>query len=146
MNARFAGKLPQGGKDGFVFGAPPGGGSPGPKPGSGRGAPGGTGIPAGSGLLPAGQALPVSPTHRSPLLSLRLPGSFLLRFDTRAFLALLFHEPPRNASALFPFLDFRKTFRRRLRRRSPGRRKSQNGKQKREKEQREIHSPTHRSP
>src|ERR1035441_3008477 len=110
MNARFAGKLPQGGKDGFVFGAPPGGGSPGPKPGSGRGAPGGTGIPAGSGLLPAGQALPVSPTHRSPLLLLRLPGSFLLRFDTRAFLALLFNEPPRSASALFPSLDSRRKF------------------------------------
>jgi len=28
------------------------------------------------------------------MLLLRLPGSFLLRFDTRAFLGLLFQEPP----------------------------------------------------
>jgi hypothetical protein len=79
-------------------------------------------------------------------LFLRLPGSFLLRFDTRTFLALLFHEPPRSASALFPPIQFRK--------KPPGgfaagpirHTMSQYGKGKREKEQREIHSPTHRSP
>jgi hypothetical protein len=30
------------------------------------------------------------------MLSLRLPGSFLLRLAERTFLPLLFHEPPRN--------------------------------------------------
>jgi hypothetical protein len=42
-------------------------------------------------------------------LLLRLPGSFLSRFDTRAFLGLLFQEPPRSASASFPSFEFRKT-------------------------------------
>ena len=34
-------------------------------------------------------------TGRRPTLLLRLPGSFLLRFAARQFLALLFQEPPR---------------------------------------------------
>jgi len=81
------------------------------------GTPGGTVIPSGSRLLPVWQALPASPAHRSPILSLRLPGSFLLRFDTRAFLGSLFQEPPRSASALFPSFESRKKNHRRLRRR-----------------------------
>jgi hypothetical protein len=36
------------------------------------------------------------------MLLLRFSGSFLLRFDARAFLGLLFQEPPRSVSALFP--------------------------------------------
>ena len=81
------------------------------------GTPGGTVIPSGSRLLAVWQALPASPAHRSPILLLRLPGSFLLRFDTRAFLGLLFQDPPRSASALFPSFESRKKNRRRLRRR-----------------------------
>ena len=34
-------------------------------------------------------------TRRNPRLSLRLPGSFLLRFADRQLTALLFHPPPR---------------------------------------------------
>jgi hypothetical protein len=34
--------------------------------------------------------------RRNPLLSLRLSGSFLLRFAARNLLGLLFHEPPRS--------------------------------------------------
>lgn len=52
--------------------------------------------------VPVCQALPASPTHRSPMLLFRLSGSFLLRFDARTFVGLLFHEPPRSVSALFP--------------------------------------------
>src|ERR1022692_1742597 len=81
------------------------------------GTPGGTVIPSGSRLLPVWQALPASPAHRSPILLLRLPGSSLLRFDTRAFLGSLFQEPPRSASALFPSFESRKKNHRRLRRR-----------------------------
>ena len=33
---------------------------------------------------------------RKPLLLFRLSGLLLLRFDTRVFVALLFHEPPRK--------------------------------------------------
>jgi hypothetical protein len=42
-----------------------------------------------------------SPTHRTPILLLRLIGSFLLRFDTRTFCGLLFQEPPRSDSVSF---------------------------------------------
>jgi hypothetical protein len=42
------------------------------------------------------KTMPASPTHRTPILLFRFSGSFLLRFDTRAFLELLFHEPPRS--------------------------------------------------
>ena len=31
------------------------------------------------------------------MLLFQLSGSFLLRFDVRTLLSLLFHEPPRNA-------------------------------------------------
>ncbi|HEX4591838.1 MAG TPA: hypothetical protein VH120_18010 [Gemmataceae bacterium] len=34
------------------------------------------------------------------MLLLRLPGSFLLRFAARQFLALLFQEPPRSTDSL----------------------------------------------
>jgi len=34
-------------------------------------------------------------TRRMPTLSLRLAGSFLSRFDTRALAGLLFQPPPR---------------------------------------------------
>ena len=45
---------------------------------------------------------------RKPRLPLRLPGVFLFRFAERAFLAVLFHDPPRftrfsEACALVPF-------------------------------------------
>ena len=36
---------------------------------------------------------------RKPLLLLRFPVEFLLRFAERTFLGLLFHEPPRNTRA-----------------------------------------------
>jgi hypothetical protein len=45
------------------------------------------------------------------MLLLWLPGSFLLRFDARTFRGLLFHEPPRSVSALFPFRQCRKKIR-----------------------------------
>src|ERR1022692_2616574 len=61
------------------------------------GTPGGTVIPSGSRLLPVWQALPASPAHRSPILLLRLPGSSLLQYDTRAYLGPLFQAPPRSA-------------------------------------------------
>jgi hypothetical protein len=53
-----------------------------------------------SRLPPIPCGMSASPAHRRPMLLLRLTGSLLLRFDTRAFLELLSHEPPRNASAL----------------------------------------------
>lgn len=43
--------------------------------------------------LPSGRGPGLA--RRKPRLLLRLPGSFLLRFATRAFLAELFQEPPR---------------------------------------------------
>jgi hypothetical protein len=67
MNARFAGKLPQGGKDGFVFGAPPGGGSPGPKPGSGRGTPAWTAIQTALARLSEGEC-PYPPTPETDVV------------------------------------------------------------------------------
>lgn len=42
------------------------------------------------------------PLQRNPILLLRFVGSFLFRFETRTFLALLFQEPPRT-SAVFRF-------------------------------------------
>ena len=42
--------------------------------------------------------------QRKPLLSFLLSGLFLLRLDTRMFLVLLFHDPPRN-NGLPPFCD-----------------------------------------
>ena len=44
-----------------------------------------------AGLLATGRGL----ARRKPRLSLRLPGSSLLRFAARTFLASLFQEPPR---------------------------------------------------
>lgn len=38
-----------------------------------------------------------SPAHRSPITLLRLPGSYLLRPDTRAFPGSALPEPPRSA-------------------------------------------------
>ena len=40
--------------------------------------------------------------QRKPTLLLRLSGVLLLRLETRAFRALLFHEPPRTTHPL-PF-------------------------------------------
>ena len=40
--------------------------------------------------------------QRKPMLLLPLSGVFLLRLETRAFVALLFHEPPRRTQPL-PF-------------------------------------------
>ena len=37
-----------------------------------------------------------SRAQRNPMLLFLLAGSFLLRFDTRRFVGLLFHEPPRR--------------------------------------------------
>jgi len=51
------------------------------------------------------------------MLLLWFSGSFLLRFDTRAFLALLFQEPPRSVAASFPLVQYAKKICRRLRRR-----------------------------
>jgi len=66
-------------------------------------------------------------------LLFRFSGSFLLRFDTRAFLGLLFQEPPRGVSGLVPIgVLSQKNFRGRLRR------PKKKGKGK--KEQREINS------
>jgi hypothetical protein len=39
-----------------------------------------------------------SRTQRKPMLSFRSSASFLLRFDTRSLLGLLFQEPPRITS------------------------------------------------
>jgi hypothetical protein len=36
-------------------------------------------------------------TTRKPMLLFQLSGSFLLRYEQRALLAVLFHEPPRSA-------------------------------------------------
>lgn len=38
--------------------------------------------------------------HRNPRLLFLFPGSFLLRFEARTFLALLFQLPPRRTRAL----------------------------------------------
>src|ERR1039458_6294866 len=111
------------------------------------GTPGGTVIPSGSRLLAVWQSLPASPAHRSPILLLRLPGSFLLRFDTRAFLGLLFQDPPRSASALFPSFESRKKNRRRLRRRfNELRLRCSVSKRKKKKRAKGIYSRAHRSP
>ena len=40
------------------------------------------------------------PPHRNPMLLFRFVGSFLLRFETRTFRGLLFHEPPRTMAVL----------------------------------------------
>jgi hypothetical protein len=50
------------------------------------------------------------------MLLLWFAGSFLLRYDARAFLGLLFQEPPRSVGALFPWVHSRKNFPGRLRR------------------------------
>ena len=42
------------------------------------------------------------------MLLLRLPGSFLLRFETRRFRGLLFQEPPRSGLTLFPRLSMQR--------------------------------------
>ena len=77
-------------------------------------------------------AEPASPAHRTPILLLRFSGSFLLRFDTRAFLVLLSHEPPRSASGIqYRRKNFRRGF-------AARRGKRQKGK--------ENQSPTHRTP
>ena len=48
----------------------------------------------------------VSPSStRNPLLLLRLSGVLLLRFAERKFVALLFHEPPRNTRSGAPRLQ-----------------------------------------
>ena len=46
-----------------------------------------------------------SRTHRKPMLLFRSSGSFLLRFETRRFAALLFHEPPRSIQTALPLTN-----------------------------------------
>ena len=48
---------------------------------------------------------PLSPTHRNPTLLFRFCASFLLRFDARAFVELLFQEPPRTFDPLPGYLS-----------------------------------------
>lgn len=55
--------------------------------------------PVASLKAPAPAGFP-SPTHRNPILLFRFAGSFLLRFEARTFLVLLFQEPPRTTAAL----------------------------------------------
>src|ERR1017187_5571626 len=43
-----------------------------------------------------------SQTQRKPMLSFRSSASFLLRFETRSLLGLLFQEPPRITSDSTP--------------------------------------------
>jgi hypothetical protein len=46
---------------------------------------------------------PTTNTQRNPLLSFRLPGLFLLRYEDRKLTgALLFHAAPRNTRAVTP--------------------------------------------
>ena len=47
---------------------------------------------------PAFQDCSTSPPQRKPLLLFLLAGLFLLRFDTRTFLGLLFQDPPRRTN------------------------------------------------
>src|ERR1035438_3256515 len=88
--------------------------------------------------------------HEKPCLNPPGPsgkGSFLLRFDTRAFLGLLFQDPPRSASALFPSFESRKKNRRRLRRRFNELRLGCSvSKRKKKKRAKGIYSRAHRSP
>jgi hypothetical protein len=61
------------------------------------------------------------------MLLLWFAGSFLLRYDARAFVGLLFQEPPRSVGALFPWVHSRKKFPRRLRRQEKGKREKRKG-------------------
>jgi hypothetical protein len=86
-------------------------------------------VPVGPGRRPPAhkRVEPCGPwldwAQRKPLLSLRLPGSFLLRFEARRFGGLLFHDPPRGLPTacvgLHPHISRSKIFRSRYARRRP---------------------------
>jgi len=79
------------------------------------------------------------------MLLLRLPGSFLLRFDTRTFVGLLFHEPPRS-SGLVPIARFSQKISKAATPPWQLQGESELEKRKKGEKQRENYSPAHRKP